>query len=147
MEIKVEEALTGAEYKEQLLAKYGSRDAIEREARRPRAFEAKDDLIELRLLDDPIRERLPYKVSTATTIRPGDLERLTPKRLRAYSQLARKREGMTITELAGRLHRDKKNVSRDVALLGKLGLVRSQVRGRRKVVRVKGRDIHIALEG
>lgn len=114
----------------QILEKYGSVEEVPRRASRKRAYEAKDDLLDLRLLEkDPSRLQMPYRVLTVSRLTPEDVERLTRTRLRLLESLAAATEPLNVTELAARLGRGKRNVSDDVRILADVGLVRAIRRG------------------
>lgn len=145
MEIRVEERLTGEEVRSRLLEKYGSLARLTASAAKPQAYEAKDDLLEWKLLDNASRRRLTFKVATVTTLRSTEVQRITPERLRVYQSLARARRPVNVTRLAKLLRRDKKNVSQDVEILRRMGLLRATQRGREKVVETRGNEIRVVF--
>lgn len=146
MEITVEERMTGRRLRERILAKYGSREALERMALDPHAGEAHNDLADLQLLDeDPRRLDSEMRVASICIFDPDEIDELTPARLRLLDTLARSKRGLSVTQLAARAKRDKKNVSEDLKILCRLGLVEMQKRGREKIPRPLGNSIHIVL--
>lgn len=149
MEIRVERRLTGREYRDEILTRYGSREELEERARGGDAL-ARDDLADLRLLEEtPERLDAEYEVETVAYLGGDDLARLTPTRLRLLATLQRSREAgdeLNVTDLASELGRDKKNVSEDLHLLEDLGFLDLVERGREKVARPLGDEIHIVLD-
>lgn len=145
MEIRVEERLTGEEVRTNLRQKYGSLASRVAKAAERRAYEAKDDLLEWRLLEDAARRTSTFKVATVTTLSPSAIQRITPERLRIYQSLARARKPVNVTRLARQLRRDKKNVSEDVEILRRMGLLRATSRGREKLVSTRGNEIRVVF--
>lgn len=146
MEIQVVARMTGAAYRERILTRYGSRAALEAAARGRRAFAAQSDLADLRLLDeDPRRLAAAMEVTEITTLSESDVEALTPARLRLLHAIAESEAALNLSQLTRSLGRDKKNVSRDLAVLRRLGLVETAVQGRQTFPRVKGRELRILL--
>ncbi|MDE1822202.1 MAG: hypothetical protein KGI98_15295 [Euryarchaeota archaeon] len=148
MEIRIERRLRGSELREEILARYGSLQQLTHVASRKGAFEAQNDLATLEEFEeDPARLTLPMVVTTVATLSAKDLERLTPERLRLLEVLASRRDTPSLTTLARRLHRDKKNVSEDLRLLARFKLVSIARRGKERLARPLGSEIHILLRG
>jgi len=147
LEIHVEERLTGRQLRARILAKHGSREALEAAARKKGGAEAKADLVDLRLLDgDPRRLDAVHRVTTIAELTPEDLGRLTVARLQLLDVLAASSAPRNVTELADALGRDKKNVSEDLRLLEDLGLIESARKGREKRVSMgSGREIRLVF--
>lgn len=145
MEIRIERRLTGEALREEILERYGSREALE-EAAEAGDAEARSSLADLRLLEeDPSRLQADHRIESILTLSADELDRLSPKRLALLEFLAEADRPYNVTELAGALGRDKKNVSEDLEILGDLGLVESVRRGREKLSKPRGNDIHIVL--
>ncbi len=146
MEIRVEERLSGREFYQRILHKWGSRTELREAAEEEDAFEAQDDLLTLELLEaDESRLDETFRVETISTLEPGDMARLTEKRLELLEELATAKSPLNLTELAEKVRRDPKNVSEDLDILSRLGLVTRIRRGREKIARPEGREIHISL--
>lgn len=144
MEIRVEQTLTGEALLRQILSKYGDREALASRAKRGDS-EAWDDLIELRLLEErPERRANVYKTAIVTRIQPKDIEKLSQGRLQVLAYVCTHRP-KNVRSLAAGLGRDKKNVSEDVQILARYGMVRTQRHGREKLVEPAGTDIRIKL--
>lgn len=145
MEIRIERRLTGQALREEILQRHGSRQALV-DAAEAGDTAARSDLADLRLLEeDPRRLQADHHVESVLTVAPEELDRLTPKRLALLEFLAEADRPYNVTELAGALGRDKKNVSEDLQILEDLGLVESVRRGREKLTKPRGNDIHIVL--
>lgn len=146
MEIYVEERLTGRALRDRILARYGSREALEDAAGEEGNHMAWDDLLTVETLEEePRRLDAEMTVGTGTELTPAELDLLTPARLHLLHVLAEADEPRNVTQLADLVGRDKKNVSEDLAILEELGLVASERRGREKLCRPRGNDIHIVL--
>lgn len=146
MEIRVEERLTGRELYERILERHGSREALEEAAARENAHAAQDDLLTVELLEsDESRLDEVFTVETIAALEPGDVARLTEKRLELLEALATSERALNLTELAETVSRDPKNVSEDLDVLAELGLVTRVRRGREKIAHAQGREIHISL--
>lgn len=146
MEIRVEQKLTGRELRSQILARYGTVEHLAQLASRKGALDAQDDLATLREFEeDPTRLSLSTVVTTIGRLATKDLERLTPERLRVLDVLASRRDAPSLTILAQRLRRDKKNVSEDLRLLTRLKLVTVDRHGKELLARPLGSEIRILL--
>lgn len=147
MEIRIEEVLTGRALRDRILAKYGSREALERKAK-GRDARARVDLVDLRHLDEePARLDLEWTLQEVGELDARDFGRLTPSRLRLLARLSTASRELNVTELAARVRRDKKNVSDDLRVLEALGLVRKVRRGRETFATPAGSQIRITLHG
>lgn len=145
MEIRVTSRMTGAELRERILDRWGSREALERQAVEGDA-EAEEDLFMLeRLAEDPARLETEHERTTITLVPADSLARLTEKRLALLDVVRVSPEPLNVSQLARRVGRNKKNVSRDLALLEEFGLVERIAQGREKTVRVRGTRITIDL--
>lgn len=146
MEIRVEERLTGREFYERILQKYGSRDALSDAAKREAGHEAQDDLLTIELLEsDDSRLDEVFRVETISSLDAGDMARFTEKRLELLEAVATSDQPLNLTELSKKVSRDPKNVSQDLDILAELGLVTRVRRGREKIAHAEGREIHISL--
>lgn len=146
MEIQVEERLTGRQLRDRILARYGSREALENVARRKGENEAKDDLFHLRLFDEkPSRLLDRMAITTVSTLEPDDLGRLTPERLRLVNFIARQKRPVNLSQIVQGLRRDKKNVSEDLRVLEKLGILSLSKAGRDLRPQLLGNEIHIVV--
>lgn len=76
---------------------------------------------------------LDYAVEQIREFDPQELALLTPKRLELLDNLARLRIE-SINDLAGKIHRNVKNVYQDLQALQKLGFVILKKRGKRNIV-------------
>ncbi len=76
---------------------------------------------------------LDYTVEQIREFDSQEMALLTPKRLELLDNLARLRIE-SISDLAGKIHRNVKNVYQDLQVLKKLGFVTLKKRGRRNVV-------------
>src|ERR1051325_25786 len=148
MELRTEHRLTGAALRDELLEKYGSREALDERAEAGNA-EAGDDLLQLKLLEtEPRRLRHEYTITTVYRLHDEELL-LTRPRLRMMSMVskaAKARKPLGVTELAKRLRRDKKNVSQEVGKLERLGFLRSRRECQRKNVLPHGNEIHVIFD-
>jgi len=146
MEIRVEERTTGRQMRREILDRYGSRAALERRAASRSDPEAKDDLFELRMLDeDPTRLDLVVETTTIMELEPGDIGRLTPERIRLLDHLASEPQPPNLSQLSAALGRDKKNISIDLRVLEGLGLLSISKRGRDIQPRIRGNHIHLVV--
>lgn len=144
MEIRVEESITGQELLDRIVAKYGSEEGLQAIVAKTRDNDVKEDFFTLGLFKEkPERLRLNWKTVEVSTLEPKDLELLTEKRLQLLDAILQTLTRMNVTRLANRMGRDKKNVSRDLAALEKLGLVQLQRSGRQAVPRPAGNVIRI----
>lgn len=145
MEIRVTAQMRGTELRDRILERWGSVDALEEEADAGNG-QAKDDLFTLeRLEEDPDRLEGLHERTTITVLEPGELARLTEKRLDLLDHLATDQRALNVSQLAREVERDKKNVSRDLELLGAIGLVERIEQGREKLVRLAGTRMSIEL--
>lgn len=145
MEITIEQELLGRELRDQILDRYGTREALEQAAADGNTL-AKSDLGDLRLLEeDPRRLEVKTWIRDIITLEKDEIQLLTPARLELLEHLVTEASDENVTELAKTLGRDKKNVSEDLALLADLGLIFYKRRGRSKIPRVLGSEIHIRL--
>ena len=146
MEITVEERLTGRQLRTQILEKYGTLGRLKAAAAKKGAYEAKDDLADMRLLeDDPKRLDQHFRIVTVTELAPEELSKLTIERMRLLHFIASSKTPPNVTRLAARLKRDKKNISEDLVVLEGLGLIRAKRKGREKEIRASGTEIRIVL--
>lgn len=137
--------MTGRAYRDRILARYGSRQALD-DAADGGDVEAWDDRLTLEILeDDPRRLGDDMTVTTIGTLTADELDLLTPTRMALLNFLATADEPHNVTELAEALGRDKKNVSEDLSILEDLGLVETRREGRERLSRPLGNDIHIVL--
>ena len=144
MEIRVEETLTGKQLREKILAEYGSRERLVAAAGRPRGQEAREDLAQLELLDaEPRRLLDTVQTTTISRLAPGDLARITEKRIELYQFLARRKDQPNLTELSAKLGRDKKHISEDLRVLEELGFLRIDTQGKSLRPKILGNDVHI----
>lgn len=134
--------------KAHILAQYGSRQALERAAKDPRNALAQLHLVDLQHFEqDPRRLDLEQRTVTITILTPEELDLLSPARVRLLHALATAEEELNVTALAAAAGRDKKNVSEDLKVLVRLGLVRMVQRGREALPHPAGRRIEILLPG
>jgi len=76
---------------------------------------------------------LDYTVEQIREFDPQEVALLTPKRLELLDELARL-QIKSINDLAGKIHRNVKNVYQDLQALKRLGLVTLKKRGKRNIV-------------
>lgn len=146
MEISVEERLTGRELRDRILARYGSREALERRAQGEREVEARDDLFTLRLFDeDPSRLDANFTDVAVTRLDPAVLAELTPHRLALIDLVARHPEGIPVGAIARELGRTPQDVEADLALLAEWGFIDMGVGGGEPMPRPHGNVISITL--
>lgn len=148
MEVRTEHRLNGAALREELVEKYGGREALEGKAAKGDA-EAEEDLMQLELFEkEPSRLKHEYTITTVHRLKEREIL-LTRPRLRmiaCVSRAAKARKPLGVTDLAKRLRRDKKNVSEDVQKLERLGLLRTKKEGQKKLVLPGGNEIHLILD-
>lgn len=146
MEIRVTATMSGRRFRERILERWGSREALERKAREGHAEAEEDRFMLDRLAEDPARLDAEHERTAVTFVGSDQLSRLTEKRLALLEAVGSAGEPLNVSELARRVGRDKKNVSEDLALLEELGLVERIEHGREKTVRIRGTRISIDLE-
>lgn len=145
MEITIEQEMMGHERRDQILERYGSREALEEQAAQGDRL-AKSDLVSLDLLEeDPRRLEVKTWIRDIITLEKDEIQLLTPARLELLEHLVTEAGDENVTQLAATLGRDKKNVSEDLSLLADLGLIFYKRQGRSKIPRVLGTEIHIRL--
>lgn len=146
MEIRVEQRVSGHEFRRQILARYGGREHLVAAAAAGGSVEARVDLRDLRALEDrPRRLDAQWTLGAVGDLEPADLAAFTPRRMELLAQLERL-PGKNVSQLATLLGRDKKNVSRDLQALGRLGLVRMERKGRQAIPILAGDEVHIVIE-
>ncbi len=144
MEIRIRRRLTGQQLKDHILHKYGDRESLEGHAEAG-DIDAQDGLFNLILFDeDPSRLDDEVMVEDIMVLDQNDLSRLTETRLRVLAAL-RQLGSANVKELTEYLHRDAKNVSRDVAYLESYGLIEAHRHGRDKHLHAAGNEIVIAV--
>lgn len=77
---------------------------------------------------------------------PGDLERLTPERLKLLERITGSKKQLNVTKLCKALRRDKKNISEALRILESLGLLKMEKVGREAIPRPPAGQIHIVLD-
>ncbi|MHB8586705.1 MAG: HVO_A0114 family putative DNA-binding protein [Thermoplasmatota archaeon] len=146
MEIVIERQMKGSEYREAILQKYGSIEALVASAKKrgSRRTIAQADLADLRLFDeDP--KRLRQTLTLRDEIDLDDVRKLGGLRAELLKILD-EHGAARISDLAHSTGKNKKNVSEAISALEDLGVVIAKKRGREKLVRViPGAQIHIRL--
>jgi DNA-binding transcriptional ArsR family regulator len=144
MEIRIKRQLTGRQMRDEILAKYGSREAVAKLAKKG-DMEAKDALFNLKLFEeDPKRLKLDFQLQDVLLLDEADLSKLTWTRLHILKVLRELGEA-NVKQLTAALKRDAKNVSEDVACLMEYGLVTGHRQGKEKLLQVSGNQIVIAV--
>ena len=146
MEIRVEARMTGRQLREQILRQYGSKEALVTAARQRKNVLARQDLVDIELLEeDPRRLDFEMRIEDIMVLENKDLEQLTTERLRILEYLSKRRGRLNVTTLASALRRNKANVSEDLKVLGRFGLVRTTRQGREVLPEPFGTTITIQL--
>lgn len=144
MEIRIQRQLTGRQFKDGILAKYGDVEAVAKLAKKGE-MEARDALFNLKLFEeDPKRLKLAHKIEDVLVLDDADLSRLTGTRLHVLEVLRDLGEA-NVKQLTAALKRDAKNVSEDVACLMEYGLVTGHRQGKEKLLQASGNQIVIAV--
>ncbi|MEK6974919.1 MAG: hypothetical protein AABY18_01090 [Candidatus Thermoplasmatota archaeon] len=144
MEIRIKRQMTGLEMRTEILAKYGSREAVAKLAKKG-DMEAKDALFNLKLFEeDPKRLKLDFHLQDVLLLDEADLSKLTWTRLHVLEVLRELGE-VNVKQLTAALKRDAKNVSEDVACLMEYGLVTGHRDGKEKLVQLAGNQIVISV--
>lgn len=144
MEIRIIERLMGRELRDRILARWRSRGALEKAARRPDAYDAKAALAHLAVLEEaPHQLDQEMTVTTVGVLGPGEVRMLTGIRLELLETVLHAQGGINVTGLAAHVGRDKKNVSEDLKFLARIGLVRMDRRGREAFPHATGAEIRI----
>lgn len=146
MEIRVEARMTGRQLRDRILRQYGSKEALVAAAGRKKNVLAREDLVDLELFEeDPRRLDMEMRIEDVMLLDREDIQQLTTERLRILEYLEKRRGLLNVSELASALRRNKANVSEDLRILGNLGLVRTQRRGREVLPEPYGTTITIRL--
>lgn len=144
MEIHVEQRLTGRQLRDKILAKYGAVRALRAAAKKDAV--ARDDLFTLRLFEeDPHRLDVEFQTTAISKLRPEDLQRITPERIRLLTFLAHRPRPLNMARLTEALSRGKKNLSEDLHVLEELGILTLTRRGRDVLPTVVGNRIRLDL--
>lgn len=144
MEIRIRRRLTGRALREQILEKYGGREAVESQAEAGDP-DAKDTRFNLSLFDeDPSRLDEDVLVEEIHLLDQNDLSKLTETRLHILQPLQEKGE-TNVEDLTAHLKRNPKNVSRDVAYLESLGLIEAHRNGKENRLQTAGNEIMITV--
>jgi predicted transcriptional regulator len=145
MEITVARETTGQQILDDLEAQYGSLKKLQEKSRRRGNRQAQEDWL---TASDILaaRERREARWTQATTylLKPREMKLLTPARLELVEWLHKsRRQDINVRDLARRLKRDKKNVSKDLRILCGLHLVEIRREGRQAFPRGAGNKIII----
>lgn len=144
MEIRIRRSLTGRQLRDQILSRYGSREAIEGKAKAG-DVDAQDGLWNLQLIEeDASRLDEVMEVEDLIVLEHNDLSKLTKTRLALLSVLREMGE-TTLMELTEAVGRDQKNVSKDIAFLSAYGLVEAHRHGRHRHLSAAGNEIVVAV--
>lgn len=142
MEIRLTRHMTLRQRIDELIGWYGSEANVLAAAERGDP-EAQAGLLDLALLhESPGQLDVEQKMEEILLLEPADLAKLTPARWALMEALG---DGPPLAELGRRLGRDKKNISDDVRILERMGLLRTRTEGRTKRVWLRGDEVILKL--
>lgn len=144
MQIRVRRTLKGHALQASIMKRHGTLEVLRKKAAKGDPF-AKDDLWNLGLFEeDPTRLELDTTIEDIIQVDEHDLTKLTATRLQLVEVLKGLGE-VSVKELTAAVGRDKKNVSEDIRILERYGIVQSHRHGKEKRLMAVADEIAFAF--